>query len=1451
MSKTGSSETPEVTADIFSPLVQAFVDSLTEDQWELLKLGCPDDATKMLIAELLLEIVQAATNNILVNLKKKHRKKMSENRLQVNLGNTLAQTFADALNMEDQILKIFARKKKVLPQSPWQTVSQNTSQRTTSKGLSDMKAEDGVTNVYVKPIGPMDHGTLEKDPEDLEEKPGALKDTGSLEDDPEVLEDTGSLVEDPEVLVEPPQDSFTAAVQEVIEKAVCEITEPLLKDIEKSDYERLQSESSDKIRTLAKVIARSIEEDVEHLGEQSSQKPTVPLERDNNGREKEEEYVEGNELSIFPRYKNAAGTNISFLTKDLTERIYCYIKYWTIMPHFIPEILMKMEVANPEFDADLHKDVQQKVCCFLALTKWWEKTQAAGHFHRLTHALQEARSTSQSSDSVVQNFIVHSQVKTEEEEEEEKEEEEDQVKREMAKIKLLVEMLVFQVCFKAKVKLSTMQINNIVKRLFERIWAEIEGKQFGVSSQMLEKTFNKAMFSFLVKNWCSAANVLVMMMLEEPVIDDYIASCFSTRLLIQPYTWSTTEEDRNRMHIMFLVQKFVTCVYNKAKVQWTMQAETIDIIKRLFNKIWDKVEGLELRITAETLMSLDKSVLNDLEKQWDASCLHILMNLEGASIDDFIVSSFYSRLMGPAKKENIISKSGWPSAVHTTHRTSHIITIVMSKTGSSETPEVTADIFSPLVQAFVDSLTEDQWELLKLGCPDDATKMLIAELLLEIVQAATNNILVNLKKKHRKKMSENRLQVNLGNTLAQTFADALNMEDQVQCLSSKRLTSLVTEEVEQSVKSILSAQISADPEINEYITPPDRLNRMLKHASKILKIFARKKKVLPQSPRQTVSQNTSQRTTSKGLSDMKAEDGVTNVYVKPIGPMDHGTLEKDPEDLEEKPGALKDTGSLEDDPEVLEDTGSLVEDPEVLVEPPQDSFTAAVQEVIEKAVCEITEPLLKDIEKSDYERLQSESSDKIRTLAKVIARSIEEDVEHLGEQSSQKPTVLLERVGKKIRTFFAKCLAKISLHRMITQLTKKFYHNDDWNKFALGTLTQSVNHLFKDNNGREKEEEYVEGNELSIFPRYKNAAGTNISFLTKDLTERIYCYIKYSTIMPHFIPEILMKMKVANPEFDADLHKDVQQKVCCFLALTKWWEKTQAAGHFHRLTHALQEARSTSQSSDSVVQNFIVHSQVKTEEEEEEEKEEEEDQVKREMAKIKLLVEMLVFQVCFKAKVKLSTMQINNIVKRLFERIWAEIEGKQFGVSSQMLETFNKAMFSFLVKNWCSAANVLVMMMLEEPVIDDYIASCFSTRLLIQPYTWSTTEEDRNRMHIMFLVQKFVTCVYNKAKVQWTMQAETIDIIKRLFNKIWDKVEGLELRITEETLMSLDKSVLNDLEKQWDASCLHILMNLEGASIDDFIVSSFYSRLMGPAKKENIISKSGWNSVQYTELAFF
>ncbi|KAM7397884.1 hypothetical protein PAMA_005968 [Pampus argenteus] len=757
-------------------------------------------------------------------------------------------------------------------------------------------------------------------------------------------------------------------------------------------------------------------------------------------------------------------------------------------------------------------------------------------------------------------------------------------------------------------------------------------------------------------------------------------------------------------------------------------------------------------------------------------------------------------------------------AVHTTHRTSHIITIVMSKRRSSETPEVTADIFSPLV-VLGDSLTEDQWELLKLGCPDDATKMLIAESLLEIVQAATNNILVKLKKNRGKQISENGLQVNLGNTLAQTFAEALNMEDPFQCLSSKRLTSLVTEEVEQSVKSILSAQISADPEINEYITPPHRLNRMLKHAAKILKIFARKKKVLPQSPRQTVSQNTSQRTTSKGLSDMNVEDGVTNIHVKSISPIDLDTLEKDPDDLEEEP-------------EALEDTGSLDEDPEVLVEPPQDSFTAAVQEVIEKAVCEITEPLLKDIEESDYERLQSESSEKIRTLAKVIARSIEEDVEHLGEQSSQKPTVPLERVGKKIRTFFAKHRPKIALHRMITQLIKKFHHNS---KVALGALTQNVNYLFQDNYGDEKEE-VVDGNALSIFPRYKTPAGTNISMVTKDLTERIYCYIKYGTTMPQLIPKSLRKMAAAHPEVDADLHKDVRQKVRCFLALTKWWEKTQAARHSRRLTHALQEAWSTSQSPDSVAQNFNVHSQDKTEEEEKKDEEEEEDHAEKEMAKIKLLVEMLVFELYSKAKVKLTTMQIRNIVKHLFERIWAEVEGKNIGVTSQMLETFNKAMFNFLVKNWCSAADVLVMMMLGEPVID-YIASCFSARLFIQPDTWSTTEEDINKMHIMFLVQKFVTRVYNKAKVQWTMQADTINIIKRLFNKIWTKVEGLELRITAETLMSLDKSVLKDLDKQWDDSYLRMVMNLEEESIDDFIVCRFYFRLIGPAKKRSIISK--------------
>lgn len=133
-------------------------------------------------------------------------------------------------------------------------------------------------------------------------------------------------------------------------------------------------------------------------------------------------------------------------------------------------------------------------------------------------------------------------------------------------------------------------------------------------------------------------------------------------------------------------------------------------------------------------------------------------------------------------------------------------------------------------------MTAERWTLLKPDSPDDATKFLLTELLLEIVQAATNSILAALRKTSAV-ISEEQLQAKLGDKLSQSFLEALDISDQV---SAERLTSLLAKDVGENIS---------------------RLNEMIRYATRKLKAFTGKMKMLykPRPRQQTSVQTASQR----------------------------------------------------------------------------------------------------------------------------------------------------------------------------------------------------------------------------------------------------------------------------------------------------------------------------------------------------------------------------------------------------------------------------------------------------------------------------------------------------------------------------------------------------------------------------------------------------------------
>ncbi|XP_049930228.1 uncharacterized protein LOC126408605 [Epinephelus moara] len=94
---------------------------------------------------------------------------------------------------------------------------------------------------------------------------------------------------------------------------------------------------------------------------------------------------------------------------------------------------------------------------------------------------------------------------------------------------------------------------------------------------------------------------------------------------------------------------------------------------------------------------------------------------------------------------------------------------------------------------------------------------------------------------------------------------------------------------------------------------------------------------------------------------------------------------------------------------------------------------------------------------------------------------------------------------------------------------------------------------------------------------------------------------------------------------------------------------------------------------------------------------------------VRVLVQKLVTRTFRKARTDTNP---RLIADRLFENIWAEIEGEDFEILPKTFKSLDKNVFKDLCQHWGSAQIVLVSMNQDEPRVDNYIASTFKRHLM-------------------------------------------------------------------------------------------------------------------------------------------
>lgn len=130
-----------------------------------------------------------------------------------------------------------------------------------------------------------------------------------------------------------------------------------------------------------------------------------------------------------------------------------------------------------------------------------------------------------------------------------------------------------------------------------------------------------------------------------------------------------------------------------------------------------------------------------------------------------------------------------------------------------------------LIQAFVEQLTEDQYESLKTGSPNNSTRIQLAKLLIDILTS-----LSKMCKNHNSRMTEKKVIGLLGNSLAQMFATVLKAEEAASSADVETLNRLIGAEVTEMVKSEQS-------DVSGHMIAASRLNMMVEETFKMLQSF--------------------------------------------------------------------------------------------------------------------------------------------------------------------------------------------------------------------------------------------------------------------------------------------------------------------------------------------------------------------------------------------------------------------------------------------------------------------------------------------------------------------------------------------------------------------------------------------------------------------------------------
>lgn len=594
---------------------------------------------------------------------------------------------------------------------------------------------------------------------------------------------------------------------------------------------------------------------------------------------------------------------------------------------------------------------------------------------------------------------------------------------------------------------------------------------------------------------------------------------------------------------------------------------------------------------------------------------------------------------------------------------------------SDERQEIQLAPVGPLIDRFFQTLSREEWEMMRIGHPDEATKLQLAQLILDIIVSLSQSLLENLKRKHVAVLDD-QIRSTLGDIVPQSFAQALNLSHSVSCSSSRGLTDLIVKEVSDSVRSSLEA--GTNMTVQREAVAPKRLNKMIKHTSKMVKKFTKGMKTVCKRPGSARKRQKST-TAAKVESDHQEETDKFEIIVVEDGSQLH-------------PSSL---GS--------KNLFSTSEEPDNALE---TATTRVMEEIIRKEFEEISDALVEGMEGATLQEevmfheevmlLKADASTEVQDIAEAAAESIIEEVisREVRDAGSttckkEKTAFSLKEVFKNVHTFFATHFAKLSIHCAAETLRRKFSRPTKVeSKGSKKSLHDSIDSLIS----TIYMEHLEDLTKASAFPTMIDFTQSNLAF-SENLSALLH---EHATggMMPELTPEPPYCREV-----QLKLVGDIQASVWRFLSLMRWWLTFQARTHSDRVVQSLSESEhlTTLATKSWCVAKLTLDDKANAE---------------FKATAVRVLVEMLVTKVFSKAKVNYSIVCPETIVSQLYSKIWAKVNAGEYKVTPQNFSKIQKDIFKDLEKKLKSGVLWLILLNMNHEDTINYIVNLFQTSML-------------------------------------------------------------------------------------------------------------------------------------------